>query len=149
MVPTSSVNLLATIGLILSLYALYVESKIHDEDLEEDFVALCDIEAIGASCSTVFAMPEGKLLSYFGLVPSSHILDVPNAMLGTIYYTLCIIRENFLYNEFPVTAKDVDVGRKRVRIDQMILLIASGAMSASVFLAFRLTQLKELCVLCW
>ena len=102
-----------------------------------------------APISAVFSMPEGKLLSFIGLIPPGTILDVPNAMLGTIYYTLTIIRENFLYNKFPSTLDDVDIGRKRLHIDQTILFIASGAMSASVFLAFRLTQLKELCVLCW
>ena len=50
----NAVDPLATAGLILSLYALYVESKLHDEDLEEEFVALCDIEAIGASCRCVY-----------------------------------------------------------------------------------------------
>jgi len=54
---------LATIGLVLSLYAVYVERKVErlnehrsdnageEEPAEiEEFTALCDIEAIGASC---------------------------------------------------------------------------------------------------
>lgn len=42
----------ATLGVVLSIYALYVEYKISHkpEDPEEEFSALCDIESIGASC---------------------------------------------------------------------------------------------------
>ena len=58
--PSSSstyVRIICTIGIILSSYALYVEHKTHGKDQsgigggeEEEFQALCDIEAIGASC---------------------------------------------------------------------------------------------------
>jgi hypothetical protein len=71
---------LCFIGLVLSIYAVYVEHKIEsiehkkamaretqqqqqqdelpsfmleNENVEEEFVALCDIEAIGASCRYV------------------------------------------------------------------------------------------------
>lgn len=37
-------------GLVLSLYAVYVEYKMEHKDPEEEFTALCDIERIGASC---------------------------------------------------------------------------------------------------
>lgn len=37
-------------GVILSSYALYVEHKMAHKQEEEEFVALCDIDAIGASC---------------------------------------------------------------------------------------------------
>lgn len=59
MIPT---RLLAVLGLVLSLYAVYVEHKLthrssHSSSSssslvvdEEPFQALCDIEAIGASC---------------------------------------------------------------------------------------------------
>jgi hypothetical protein len=40
----------AFIGLVLSLYALYVEYKVAHVEEDEEFSALCDIEAIGASC---------------------------------------------------------------------------------------------------
>lgn len=44
--------LLAVLGLVLSVYAVYVEHKVNraHEDPSLDFTALCDIEAIGASC---------------------------------------------------------------------------------------------------
>ena len=56
---TISINnsILAIIGFILSAYSVYVEHKVemqedpsnNEPDIEE-FKALCDIEAIGASC---------------------------------------------------------------------------------------------------
>ncbi len=56
-------KVLPALGIILSLYALYVEKRHAEEEqnlhnvgeeqtlfVEEKFQALCDIEAIGASC---------------------------------------------------------------------------------------------------
>ena len=45
----------ASLGLLLSLYALYVEHKSAavKDDPEDSFVALCDIKALGASCRCV------------------------------------------------------------------------------------------------
>ena len=66
--PSTYTRILCSIGILLSCYALYVEHKTHgksfDKDsnvssssdnniFEEDFKALCDIEAIGASCRWV------------------------------------------------------------------------------------------------
>ncbi len=66
-IKSTYVRILCTIGIILSCYALYVEHKTHDKfndkntsihngstlfpiKEEDEFKALCDIEAIGASC---------------------------------------------------------------------------------------------------
>ena len=46
----TSRTFLAVAGLALSLYAVYVEVKMEHKPEEEEFTALCDIEAIGASC---------------------------------------------------------------------------------------------------
>jgi len=40
----------AALGFILSAYALYVEHKVAHLPPDEEFAALCDIDAIGASC---------------------------------------------------------------------------------------------------
>ena len=50
---TMAVNnaILAIIGFILSAYSVYVEHKVDQKfNPDEEFRALCDIEAIGASC---------------------------------------------------------------------------------------------------
>ena len=69
-------------GAILSLYALYVESKHEDEE----FVALCDIELINASCRYALYYTTrcissqffpALFLSIFCSSPIFHILSVP------------------------------------------------------------------------
>jgi uncharacterized membrane protein len=44
------ISLYAALGSILSAYALYVEHKMAHLPPDEEFTALCDIDAIGASC---------------------------------------------------------------------------------------------------
>lgn len=133
------VTLLSSIGIILCLYSLYVEHQTHlveESDGELEFVALCDIESIGASCSTVFALPEGKLLSYFNIVAKDSSFDIPNGFLGLAYYCVCIIRATLL----PKTNELWDKAQ---------LLASLFSLASSIFLAIRLTQLRELCIVCW
>lgn len=80
--------------------------------------------------SSVFQLPEGRMLSYFGIVPHDHVLDVPNAALGLIYYSIWLL-------VMPSLPK------------KLTLLVSSLAMTSSVFLAIQLLILKELCLLCW
>jgi uncharacterized membrane protein len=58
------------------------------------------------------------------------LLDVPNPVLGLIYYSYWLI----LRSAFP---------------KEMTTLISTLAMMSSVFLAYKLLVLKELCLLCW
>lgn len=44
---------MAFLGLLVSLYAVYVEFKMKHKEEEEEFTALCDVEQIGASCRCV------------------------------------------------------------------------------------------------
>jgi hypothetical protein len=46
-------HFLAGIGLILSVYAVYVEYKVEHLSPDEEFTALCDIQALNASCRYV------------------------------------------------------------------------------------------------
>ena len=82
------------------------------------------------SNSKTFALPQGKLLSYFGLVDHGSILDLPNAALGMAYYIFLL------------------VGAKAVP-SNIVLLASVVAMTFSVYLAYSLTVLSELCILCW
>ena len=83
--------------------------------------------------SQVFQLPQGRMLTYFGIVPEGTILDVPNAALGWLFYTvwlLLIPKLNNISKALP-------------------LLAASMAMASSVWLAIQLLILTELCLLCW
>jgi hypothetical protein len=80
--------------------------------------------------SSVFQLPQGHLISYFGLVPDDHILNVPNAFLGVLYYTYQLIVRHYMPHAVTVS-------------------VAMAAMASSLFLAYHLTLLHELCILCW
>ena len=130
-------SILCTLGAILSGYAVYVEHRMHsmeENDNIEEFVALCDIESIGASCSKTFSLPQGKLLSYFNIIPHDHVLDVPNALLGLCYYIVVIILENSRLFHFW---------------EGFTLALVILSFMTSVYLAYTLTVLNELCILCW
>ncbi|KAL7536702.1 hypothetical protein ACHAXR_011273 [Thalassiosira sp. AJA248-18] len=131
---------LAIIGLILSAYSVYVEHKVeHKDDTPDgdDFQALCDIEAIGASCSAVFSLPEGKMLSFFGIVPEGHALDIPNGVLGMLFYSYIFIRFQIIGN------------KQRILFTTSVnLLISTLAILSSAFLARKLYIIRELCVVC-
>ena len=150
----------AVVGAILSAYAVYVEFKVasihaqkeaadavvvevpEGEEMTEqepppfmkepeEFVSLCDIKAIGASCSTVFTLPVGRMLSYFGIVPEHSILDLPNAALGLIHYMYLLTLQPYI--------------PKQITYFMIVMAFAS-----TVFLAYQLTfVLFELCILCW
>lgn len=70
------------------------------------------------------------MLSYFGIIPDGHFLDVPNAALGLAFYLVWLL-------VLPKLPK------------QLTFVVTSLAMLSSVFLAIQLMILKELCILCW
>jgi uncharacterized membrane protein len=88
--------------------------------------------------SAVFSLPEAKMLSYFGIVPLGHVLDIPNGILGMIYYayifTRCMLSDAsqpfFLFHPW------------------VNFLISSLAIASSLFLGRKLFILKEICVVC-
>jgi Vitamin K epoxide reductase family len=81
--------------------------------------------------SQVFQLPQGRMLSYFGLIPEGHLLDVPNALLGVIFYTYMLVLSSTLPKE-------------------LTLFMTAMALASSIFLAFQLTfVVRELCILCW
>jgi vitamin-K-epoxide reductase (warfarin-sensitive) len=38
----------------------------------------------------VFHSPQGKIFSYFGVIPKGSVLDQPNALYGCLFYTAII-----------------------------------------------------------
>ena len=79
--------------------------------------------------------PPGRMLSYFGLVEKGSPLDVPNALLGSLYYSYVL-----LYS-MQITSSIFPLG--------LTFCANSMAMASSVFLAYKLLVLKKLCLLCW
>jgi vitamin-K-epoxide reductase (warfarin-sensitive) len=138
------------LGWILSAYAVYVEYKVqHKADDEEDFVALCDIKALNASCSQVFALPVGRVLSYFGLVPEHSLFDLPNAALGMIHYTYMLLVA-LPMGLLSVKASASTSSQPNTVLASLTSFMVASAMASTIFLAYQLTfVLFELCVLCW
>lgn len=88
------------------------------------------------SHSAVFSLPEAKILSYFGLVPSGHILDIPNGILGMIYYTYILMRY-------------ISIAMSPMLFRPLLNFVISAlAMASSLFLGRKLLILKEICVVC-
>eukprot|EP00986_Skeletonema_menzelii_P019837 scaffold29358_cov154-Skeletonema_menzelii.AAC.2 len=85
----------------------------------------------------VFQLPEGKMLSFFGLVPRGSALDIPNGVLGVLFYIYVFIRCN---------VRD----SKLILLDSRVnAVICTLAMASSLFLARKLYMIKEICVGCF
>ena len=79
------------------------------------------------------------MLSYFGLVPQDSLLDVPNAVLGIVYYSIIL-----LLSSLPPP------NNTNNNLNLMLQLLTCAAFASSVFLAYQLTfVIGDLCVLCW
>jgi len=119
------------LGVCLSGYAVHVENM---KDTNPDFEALCDINA-SVSCSKVFSSEQGKIWSYFGLIPKDSLLDVPNAVYGMAFYVLIIV----LDQAFSKSALAVKI---------MLLAAVFGCM-LSLYLAYVLKfVLQDFCIVC-
>ena len=129
---TKSITIILSIlGLLLSLYALHVETQ---ASLDPEYVALCDIPSLSLSCSKVLSSSYGK---GFGLVSfilgDTHQLNQPNSVYGIIFYSIMMLLA-FLSSRMMSKV-------------QFYLSLTSVAMS--LYLAYILYFiLEELCPLC-
>jgi uncharacterized membrane protein len=90
--------------------------------------------------SSVLQRPEGKLLSHFRLVPKGSVLDVPNALLGTIYYVLLLVIPPSVYT---LSSEAV------VKISVFLRVVTTLAFASTVYLLYALTfVVYDLCLLC-
>ena len=124
--PSASSSL-AFMGVLVALYALYVE---HRKGEDSSYEALCDISET-ASCSRVLMSAYGHILSKWGLVATGSALDLPNPVLGLAFYGMVLLRG-------------------ALRLPRLAVLGASAASLAfSLYLAYILaTVLKDLCIVC-
>jgi uncharacterized membrane protein len=82
--------------------------------------------------------PQGKMASYFGLVPKDSALDLPNAAFGVVYYT---------YRLVLLAARNLN---NNAALRAITMTLTSAAFLSTVWLAYQLTfVLSDLCVLCW
>ena len=74
------------------------------------------------------------MLSYFGIVSSGHLLDLPNGILGMVYYVYIFLR----------SISQVSI----IFHPKLNFIISSLAMASSLFLGKKLIALREICVVC-
>lgn len=115
-------QLIGLIGLSLALYALYVEHMIYTYGRHQ-FTAICDLGA-HVSCSDVLTSE------------SSHLLfNIPNALLGTIFYIIIFIH------------KYITIIHQRYT-SLIILCACIFSVLMSAYLATVLYSMGDACVLC-
>lgn len=116
----TTIQLASIFGIILSLYALYVEHKISSGDL--NFEALCDLGPY-ASCSKVLTSASSHL-----------ILDIPNAALGLVFYSIAFF--------YPALRKSIS------SLPLLFLLANTGSCLMSAYLSTILYEMGDFCILC-
>lgn len=80
------------IGLLVSFYGYYVErSKV----LNDYYIATCDINEV-VSCTKLLTSEYSHLLYVFNVVGKSSPFNVPNTVLGMLYYSFMIFIGNFV-----------------------------------------------------
>eukprot|EP00092_Neocalanus_flemingeri_P005472 GFUD01005902.1.p1 GENE.GFUD01005902.1~~GFUD01005902.1.p1 ORF type:complete len:187 (-),score=36.61 GFUD01005902.1:207-767(-) len=121
---------LSITGLLLSLYALHVETQ---ASKDPDYVALCDISQ-SMSCSKVFSSPYGRGFGLVGLLlGETHPTNQPNSVYGIIFYSTMMLAA-FMTNKVVSTI-------------QFYLSLVSVA--GSLYLAYILYFiLQEMCPVC-
>lgn len=77
--------IICIVGLLISMYAIYVEYK---SEMVENYEATCDINE-SISCSSVFKSEYGHILSKWVL--KSHDYKISNSKLGLLFYALGVI----------------------------------------------------------
>lgn len=85
------------------------------------------------------------MLSYFGIVPEGHILDIPNGILGMVFYSYIILG---YFNKKRTNVRNEGGMLILLFAPMMNLIISSLAIASSAFLARKLYILRELCVVC-
>ena len=124
--PNPLLRIFPVLGILVSLYALWVE---HRKALDDTYEALCDLSE-GASCTKVLMSSYGHIFSHFGFVPNGSALDVPNPVLGLCFYSLVLLWPRN-YSRLPV------------------LVASLGSVLFSAYLGYILyAVLKDFCLVC-
>ena len=128
------INLLALVGLCVAGYALYIE--VETVNAEKAGLSapsfFCDSLFTGASCSKAITGPYGKVLSLWGIVKKGSSLDVPNSLIGSLFYFLAIT---------PWNANSL--------IADLFMIGGLLSLAFSAYLAYILRfVLHEFCIIC-
>jgi vitamin-K-epoxide reductase (warfarin-sensitive) len=125
------VTILGLLGVIVTLYAIYVEQTAKPGVQN----AACDAGP-GMSCTTALTSPYARLAKLYLGVPRKSVFNMPNTYYGLMFYVAVI-----LYTIYPFTL---------IPLKEFMLLFASfGSILLSIFLAGILYfKLKTFCAVC-
>ncbi|OWZ12334.1 putative membrane protein [Phytophthora megakarya] len=122
-------SMLGALGVAVSSYAIHVKNQ---KQIHEEYVALCDSDA--CSCSQVLTSEYSRLLSLWGLVEKNSTLDVSNAHLGVLAYSLFML--------YPIV-------RKMPYHAQFYTAVSFCATVVMLYLAYILAfVLRDFCMVC-
>ena len=133
MTPDYTLPILGLLGLMVSLYIVYVERNLA---ASATYKPACDSETLRVSCSKVLGSEAGHLLSFLNIVPTHSELDISNGILGCVFYVFVFIVPNL--NILPLKVKVWST---------FAASIFSSAVS--LFLGYiMLKDLQEICIIC-
>jgi len=122
--------LFCVLGILVSVYALYVESRKHKDS---SYKAACDLGE-NMSCSRVLTSSYSK---GFGLVEilfgKEHFLNMPNCILGIVFYTTQLFLGMMSLSWVPSV----------LFITSVVSCIGSAYLACILFFV-----LKDLCLVC-
>ena len=129
------IRLSALLGIIASLYALYIEHEMSAAAaLGTTYTASCDFAGF-ASCSKVLSSSYARILSHWRLVPRGSSLDLSNALLGAVFYVFALLHDSLL---LPTALAG-----------QLLLVGAVGSLGFALYLAYILKfVLGDFCLVC-
>jgi len=130
-----SIQIISISGLLISLYAIYVESQSRSSNISQK-THFCDISE-NISCSKVFQSEYGKIFSYLGIISIDSLFNMPNAVYGMVFYVLVWILSRLLILFESEVVYDV------------LLLLSVLSVVLSSYLGFILFHILEnLCIVC-
>ncbi|XP_013378655.1 vitamin K epoxide reductase complex subunit 1 [Lingula anatina] len=119
------------LGILVSSYALYIEIRKHKD---KNYKAFCDLGET-MSCSRVLTSEYSKgfgIVRY--LVGENHFLNVPNCILGILFYAIQIVL--FCLSDHAI-------------VTSFLFYTSAIAIIGSVYLAYVLfLVLHDLCLVC-
>merc|ERR1712007_30118 len=126
------VQLAALLGIVVSAYALYVESRLDDPFYQPS----CSSSWTGGNCATVFKSAYGHILSHWGLVAKGSVFDLSLAFSGLLLYSAYFVAISIKV-PFPFREK-------------LFLTVAAAGGCFSVYLLYVIKfVLKEFCIVCF
>ncbi|GBG32985.1 Vitamin K epoxide reductase complex subunit 1-like protein 1 [Hondaea fermentalgiana] len=120
----------ALLGVVVSAYALYVETQLRESPLYEP---ACN--SFGGSCATVLTSSHAHILSHWGIVPRGHVLDLSLATAGILLYSTYLLAISIPFS-FPLR-------------EHLFLAAAVSGACFSVYLLYVIKYiLHDFCIVC-